>query len=171
MDFPVGLPDLGLGPPSLIAPPIPPPRSSSGSMPLCAPPSTPKSLRVPLRLSPRRAQAPGPRLLPFPLWVLPAIPAVSDPGSPLLPRPRLARPPGSPSSSRPPARPLRAVNSNSRHAPRTPDFRPSSHVTRTLLRRPRASRPPSPGGPFGPGQAHSLAPGRLPLGPLRDLGD
>lgn len=89
-------------------------------------------------LSPERlCLAPGPCLclsLSLPP-TLGAAPAVSDPG------PRLCRVPGSPGSpsSR---RPRRAENSQlAARRPALRDFRPSSHVTRAPLRRPR---PPTP---------------------------
>ncbi|XP_045322470.1 basic proline-rich protein-like [Leopardus geoffroyi] len=159
--------------------PPPPPARLPGSLSLGgSPPSRCRSLRVSLRgpfvsvalpVSPLPASASALSLSPARLYLsssrspsvrrrlsppptLGAAPAVSDPG------PRLRRVPGSPGSpsSR---RPRRAENSQlAARRPALRDFRPSSHVTRAPVRRPRA---PPPQGP-GPRRPAGPRPGPLP---------
>lgn len=121
----------------------------------CRPPSvSPASLRLcpvsPARLYLSSSRSPSVLLCLSLPPTLGAAPAVSDPG------PRLRRVPGSPGSpsSR---RPRRAENSQlAARRPALRDFRPSSHVTRAPVRRPRA--PPAP----GPRAARGAPPGPFP---------
>ena len=108
-------------------------------------PSLSPAFLYPCPVSPLRVSV-SLRSLPLSLSLPPtlgAAPAVSDPGPRLCRVPGL---PGSPSSRRP----RRAENSQlAARRPALRDFRPSSHVTRAPLRRPRAPTP-SPGAPGGP---------------------
>lgn len=145
----------------------PSPSRSPAGLP---PPASPRLPLPALPLSPARLCPSPSRPLSFsvsPPPTLRAAPSVSDPG------PRLGRVPGSPGSpsSR---RPRRAENSQlAARRPALRDFRPSSHVTRAPLRRPRAPQPGNPGCPRDPAlpaPRPNPASSPLPRGPRRGAG-